>query len=66
MKKLEQALCSSVSDAKKAARLCQLLQAAVQECSQLRTAFEKDFGALNAEANSAAAAATSLNDPTDQ
>ncbi len=66
VKRLEQDLCNSVLDLGKAVWLCQLLQATVQECSRLRIAFEKDFGTLNAEANSAAMGATSLSAPTDQ
>ncbi len=66
MKKLEKDLCSSVSDLSKATQLCQLLQVDVQEYSQLRAAFERDFGALNADANSATTGAMSLGAPTDQ
>ncbi len=66
VKRLEQDLCNSVSDLSKAARLCHLLQAAIQECSRLKAAFERDFSALNADANSAATGATSLGAPTDQ
>ncbi len=65
VKRLEQDLCDSVLDPNEAVRLSQLLQATVQERGRLRTVFERDFGAPNADANGAAARATLLNAPTD-
>ncbi len=53
-----------MSDPDKVIRLGHLLKIAIQECSRLRAAFQKDFGAPAARA--AAAEAMSLNSPANQ